>query len=259
MSISEETRKSLQNLGLTDYETRVYVALLPRGALTASEASENAQVPYSKIYEILGNLERKGWIEKESGRPSKHYPRSPVDALETTRLKRDSLLKSMEMQILNELVPIFEKRESQERPDIWIVRGEFTILSKIKETIGRSSKELLIAVPTLPKEMLNLLAPTLLHMTSRGVRVQLMTSERADHKILKEASNFAEVRVRKQMFGGGIVSDIQEVILLLEEERGGTTLAIWSNHVGLARFARNYFEYLWNDAKGKIHAIRRSR
>lgn len=249
MSISEKTRRAIQDLGLTEYETRAYVALLQRGNMTASETSEMAPVPYSKIYEVLGNLERKGWIEIETGRPSRYYPRSPTDALEATRLRRDRTLKENESQILNELTPIFEKRESQERPDIWIVRGEFNILSKTRETIGKSMKEILIAVPTLSTEMLDLVSPTLLHLKSQGVKILLMTSESVEPETLNQACAFAEVKVRGQMFGGGIVSDIREVMLLLEEEKGGTALAIWSDHVGLARFAKNYFEYLWRDAK----------
>jgi len=249
LSIGEKTRRALQDLGLTEYETRAYVALLRRGNMTASEISEMAPVPYSKIYEVLGNLERKGWIETESGRPSKYYPRSPPDALEATRLKRERLLKASETQILGELTPIFERRDSQERPDIWIVRGEFNIMSKTRETIEKSTKEILIAVPGFTKEMLDLVSPTLLHLKNRGVKIQLMTSEDVEKQTLKELCGFAEVRVRGQMFGGGIVSDVQEVMLLLEEEEGRSALAIWSDHVGLARFAKNYFEYLWNDAK----------
>jgi sugar-specific transcriptional regulator TrmB len=259
MSISEETAKALQNLGLTEYETKAYVTLLQRGAMTARETSEISLVPYSKIYEVLGSLEKKGWIETESGRPSKHYPRSPLDALETTRLKRESLLQAKESQILRELTPLFEKRESQERPDIWIVRGEFNILSKIRETIGRSTSEILIALPVLPKEMLNLLAPTLAHIKSQGITIQFMISKDVDKEILEQIADFAEVRIRRQMFGGGIVSDVHEVILVLEEEKGGTALAIWSDHVGLARFAKNYFEYLWHDAKDKIPDAVRSK
>jgi len=249
MSISEKTRRALQDLGLTEYETRAYAALLQRGSMTASEISEMAPVPYSKIYEILGSLERKGWIETESGRPSKYYPRSPLDALEATRLRRERLLKAGETQILSELTPIFQRRESRERPDIWIVRGEFNIMSKIRETMEKSAKEILVAVPEFTKEMLDLVSPTLLHLRSRGIKVQLMTSEKVEQETLNEACRFAEVKVRGQMFGGGIVSDVQEVMLLLEEEEGGTALAIWSDHAGLARFAKNYFEYLWRDAK----------
>ena len=257
LSISEKTKKALQDLGLTEYETRAYAALLQRGSVTASEISEMAPVPYSKIYEVLGNLERKGWIETEPGRPSKHYPRSPADGLEATRLRRERLLKASETQILGELTPIFQKRESQEKPDIWIVRGEFNILSKTRETMEKSTKEILVAVPGLTKEMLDLVSPTLIHLKSRGVKIQLMTSENVEKQTLKELGEFAEVRVRGQMFGGGIVSDVQEVMLLLEEEEGRAALAIWSDHVGLARFARNYFEYLWNDAKDvSIHGDR---
>jgi len=249
LSISEKTKRALQDLGLTEYETRAYVALLQRGSMTASEISEMAPVPYSKIYEVLGNLERKGWIESESGRPLKYYPRSPPDALEATRLRRERLLKTSETQVLGELTPIFQKRESQERPDIWIVRGEFNVMSKTKETMERSTKEILIAVPAFTREMLDLVSPTLFHLKNRGVKIQIMTSESVEKQNLDEACAFAEVRVRGQMFGGGIVSDVQEVMLLLEEEEGRTALAIWSDHVGLARFAKNYFEYLWNDAR----------
>ena len=252
MSVSEDTRRALQEVGLTDYETRAYVTLLQKGTMTASETSEISSVPYSKIYEVLGNLERKGWIQMESGRPSKYYPRSPIDALETTRLRRETLLRNKETQILHELTPIFGKRESQERPDIWIVRGEFNILSKIKETMERSTNELLVAIPVIPREMLNLLVPTLFHIKSKGVRIQLMTCKDIDRKSVEEIGSFADLRMRNQLFGGGIVSDVQEVILLLEEEKGGTALAIWSDHAGLARFAKNYFEYLWNDAKRSV-------
>jgi len=248
LSISERTKKALQDLGLTEYETRAYVALLQKRSMTAGEISEIAPVPYSKVYEVLGSLERKGWVETESGRPSKYYPRSPLDALEATRLRRERLLKASETQILGELTPIFDKRESRERPDIWIVRGEFNIMSKIRETVEKSAKEILVAVPKFTKEMLDLVSPTLLQLRSRGVKIQLMTSENVEQETLDEACRFAEVKVRGQMFGGGIVSDVQEVMILLEEEEGGTALAIWSDHAGLARFAKNYFEYLWRDA-----------
>jgi sugar-specific transcriptional regulator TrmB len=63
--ISQDARKVLRELGLTGYETRSYLALLEKGALTASQVSENAEVPYSKVYETLTSLERKGWIETE--------------------------------------------------------------------------------------------------------------------------------------------------------------------------------------------------
>ena len=51
-----------------------------------------------------------------------------------------------------------------------------------------------------------------------------------------------------------MISDAREVILLLGGgtegvvDESGSALAIWSNHAGLASFARNYFDFLWAEA-----------
>ncbi len=82
MSVTERTKKALRDFGLTEYEVKAYVSLVEGGSMPASELSKVASVPYSKVYEILGNLERKGWIESEQGRPSKYYAKSPSTALE---------------------------------------------------------------------------------------------------------------------------------------------------------------------------------
>ena len=63
MPISEDAKKVLREIGLREYETRAYLTLLERGVMTASEISEHGGVPYSKVYETLNSLERKGWTE----------------------------------------------------------------------------------------------------------------------------------------------------------------------------------------------------
>ena len=73
MSISDNTKKSLEKIGLTSYEIKTYTALLKGGELNASELSQNSGVPYSKIYEVLGTLEEKGWIGSDDSRPTKYY------------------------------------------------------------------------------------------------------------------------------------------------------------------------------------------
>jgi hypothetical protein len=49
------------------------------------------------------------------------------------------------------------------------------------------------------------------------------------------------------MFGGGVIVDGKEAILFLGEEK--PTLVIWSNHVGLVQFAKDYFEHLWDSSE----------
>ena len=89
MSISDKVRKSLEKIGLTSYEIRTYTALINSGELNASELSNKSGVPYSKIYEVLGTLEEKGWIGSDDSRPTKYIAKSPVTALESTKQNID--------------------------------------------------------------------------------------------------------------------------------------------------------------------------
>ena len=239
--ISIEARKVLRELGLTDYEARSYLALLEKGVLTASQVSEYSEVPYSKVYETLASLEKKGWIETEQGRPARYYPKAPSEALTTMKLQLEDKVKTWEKTVLDELEPFYERREIREKPDIWILRGEFNTLAKLKEMIEKTKNELMVAVPYLPKTMADAVTPLLSKLLSANVKVQVMVAGKEWN--LEKLTEMAEVRVRDQMFGGGVISDGKEAMLFLGEDK--PTLVIWSNHVGLVQFAKEYFRYLW--------------
>jgi len=245
--ISQEARKVLRELGLTDYETRAYLALLEKGVLTASQVSENAGVPYSKVYETLTSLERKGWIETEQGRPGRYYPKAPSEALATAKLQLEERLKMWEKTISSELEPFYEKREIREKPDIWILRGEFNTITKLREMLEETKSELMVAAPVFPKTLADSVVPILQRLQSTNVKILFMVSKQATAWNLKELESFAEVRVKDQMFGGGVIVDGREAILFLGEDK--PTLVIWSNHVGLVQFAKDYFQHLWNSSK----------
>lgn len=245
--VSQDARKTLKELGLTDYETRAYIALLERGVLTASEVSENSGVPYSKVYETLTSLERKGWIETEKGRPGRYYPKAPSEALAIAKLQQDERMKTWEKTITNELQPFYEKREIREKPDIWILRGELSTMTKLREMLEDTKSELMVAAPILPKSLTDMIMPFLQQLKSRDIRVFFMVSKKASTWNLQEIETVTSVRVREQMFGGGIIVDGREAMLFLGEEK--PTLVIWSNHLGLVQFAKDYFQHLWDSSK----------
>ena len=250
VSVTERTRKALKDFGLTEYEVKAYISLVEGGSMPASELSKIASVPYSKVYEILGNLERKGWIESEQGRPSKYYAKSPSTALESSRMRMENVLKVSQGDAMEELQPLYEKKGLQERPDIWIVRGQNNILDKIRESIGRTRKELLVAMPVVPEPIVAMAEPLVRMMKDRGIKVSIMIPQATGRDTVKRLKELADVRLREQMFGGGIISDNNQIILLLgEEPEKGLTLAISSDHLGLVKFAKNYFEYLWDNSK----------
>jgi sugar-specific transcriptional regulator TrmB len=255
LTISDRVRRSLQEFGLTEYEIRSYTSLLEIGPATANQLSEASDVPYSKIYEVLGSLEKKGWIEMEHGRPSKYYPKPPSLAMEITKSQLENSLRTSEALVLDELQPLYEKKGVRERPDIWIVRGNFNVLAKIRETVEHVQREILAAVPSIPDSVADMLISLVKSIADRGVKVQIMTMKVSMNETMAKLSKFCEVRVRDQMFGGGIIADGREVILLLGQEgEEAIGLAIWSDHIGLSKFAKNYFEYLWEDSQSATNS-----
>jgi len=253
MSISDKTRKSLDKIGLTSYEIRTFSALLKAGELTASDLSQKSGVPYSKIYEVLGSLEEKGWVGSDDSRPTKYLAKSPATALETTKQRLDSEFKDNQNVVLNELIPLYEKSGTSERPDIWVLSGNVNIISKILEMIDSCKNEVMIAVPRASEDLVKQALPKLRLLHDKGVEITILISDSLDKESLKAISRVATVKVKKGLFGGGIISDKRYVVILLGPELSDSTstdiVAIWADHAGLAGFAREYFEYLLKDSK----------
>ena len=248
--VSEDGKKVLHEVGLTEYETRAYLMLLERGVMTASEVSEFSNVPYSKVYETLNSLEKKGWVEVEKGRPSRYFPKAPSEALEAERLRLEGMLSGWKRVVLGELQPLYEKRELLEKPDIWILRGEFSVMAKLQEMLEVVKSELLVAVPAFAKTFVDASVSTLGQVRASGVDVKVMVAGKWTQK---ELSMIENVRLRDNMFGGGVIVDGKEVLLFLGEADTKRSysglLVIWSNHIGLVKFAREYFQLLWDTAK----------
>lgn len=252
MSISDKTRKSLDKIGLTSYEIRTFSSLLKAGELTASDLSQKSGVPYSKIYEVLGTLEEKGWVGSDDSRPTKYFAKSPATALETTKQKLEADFKENQNVILKELIPLYEKSGTSERPDIWVLSGGVNIASKILEMVESCKDEVLIALPKASEDLVKQAMPKLRLLHDKGIDITILTSDSTKKEILKSISRVAKVKVKKGLFGGGIISDKRYVVILLGPEvtdASSDIVAIWADHAGLAGFAREYFEYLLKDSK----------
>ncbi|MEM1565250.1 MAG: helix-turn-helix domain-containing protein [Candidatus Bathyarchaeia archaeon] len=248
--MSEKIKALLRKVGLTDYEVNAYLALLEKGALTAKQISYGAQIPFSKVYQVLNSLEKKGWVEVVRKRPSKYFPKSPEAALKAAKAAMESEWMQIEKVVADELVPLYEKVKSKEKYDIWILRGLSNIASKFKEMVKKCQEELLVAFPSIREELIMDFFPLLQSLIGEKAEVHFMVSKGLNENVYKAFSRIGEVRLRDKMFGGGAISDGVEVLLLFSDEKGEIT-AIWSDHPGLAGLAKDYFNYLWKESKGE--------
>jgi sugar-specific transcriptional regulator TrmB len=246
MSISENTRDILRDMGLNAYEVDAYIVLLEGGQMTAMEISQEASVPYSKIYEVLNSLKQKGWVKSSESRPFKYYPVPPIEAMASVKLKLEDKYQSWENVLTEELQPLYEKRELVERPDMLILRGQQAVLTKLEEVFAKAAKEVMIAAPEFARSIITSIDPSMSGL-KKTVSVKLMVAGKTkDWLILKNFPFVTELRARDHMFGGGVIADGKEAMLFLGEDK--PSLVIWSNHVGLVGFAREYFQFLWDSS-----------
>jgi HTH-type transcriptional regulator, sugar sensing transcriptional regulator len=235
-------------MGLNAYEIDAYLVLLEEGQMTAMEISQETKVPYSKMYEVLNSLKEKGWIKSSETRPFKYYPVPPLEATRSTKLRLEDKYLNWENTVTENLQPLYEKRELVERPDMLILRGQQAILTKIEEVFKKAAIEIVIAAPEFAKPVITLAEPLLVGGLKKTVSVKLMAAgKREDWIFIKKFAGLNELRIRDHMFGGGIIADGKEAMLFLGEDK--PTLVIWSNHVGLVGFAREYFQFLWDSSE----------
>jgi len=247
MSVNENTRVALREMGLNAYEIDAYIVLLEGGQMTAMEISQQATVPYSKMYEVLNALKEKGWIKSSETRPFKYYPVPPLEATRFTKLRLEDKYLNWENTVAENLQPLYEKRELVERPDMLILRGQQAVLSKLEEVLKKASLEIVIAAPEFAKPLIALAEPLLGSGLKKTVSVKLMAAgKKQDWLFLRKFPGLSELRTRDHMFGGGVIADGKEAMLFLGEDK--PTLVIWSNHVGLVGFAREYFQFLWDSS-----------
>ena len=167
-----------------------------------------------------------------------------ADGRDKKSIPTENTCKSWEQAAIEELQPLYEKRELVERPDVIILHGQKAVLSKLEEILKKAAKEVMIAAPEFVRGLITS-SEFPLNVLENAVEIRLMVAGKAeDWLFLKGFSKIDELRVRDNMFGGGVIADSKEAMLFLGEEQ--PNLVIWSNHLGLVRFAREYFQFLWD-------------
>ncbi len=134
--LSQEILNSLRQLGFTDHESRVYLAICECHPATRYEISKAARLPRSNAYDVLKSLESKGAVQPISEDPVRYIPRDPEEYLlgvaDNTR------------KICDELSAALKKSDSNEQMYIWTLAGKQKIQNKILDLISGAKRHVWI-------------------------------------------------------------------------------------------------------------------
>lgn len=245
MTVSEATIKALKQLGLTEYETQAYIALVSGGEMGASDVSSKSGVPYSRIYDILGKLEEKQFIQTKRGRPTTYVAKAPTEVVRLIRINWEERIDESAKHVVDELQPLFEQEVQVSSRDVFVMHGRAAILAKAIEMLDSAREEVLVSLPEfdLATEDIDTVVERVLGVKGH---VMVLTSSVPESFRSLIPEGF-EIRTRERVFGAGLVVDRKQTLIMLAGG-GEEFLGIYSSHSIFAEMAGAYFSSLWRDS-----------
>lgn len=253
MSINQNTINALKTMGLTDYEIKAYVALTSLISGTATEISEASSVPRSRTYEILKNLQKKGFIEIIQGKPLKFNIVPPQDVFEKAKGQINEELD----QAQTELNIIYENQISQVPAPIWLIYGKDKIVKKELEIISRAKDSIFIMGGSMFKGELEQLEISLNKAIRKGINIRMITAPYCvtDGEKINISEEIERINCEKRTFPipflKVIIRDKKEMLLIFSKFEDNsviskTAIGIWNQYTEIVETIAGFYNIIWN-------------
>ncbi|MHA1913897.1 MAG: TrmB family transcriptional regulator [Promethearchaeota archaeon] len=257
--IPDKVKDSLKSIGLTDYEISIYLTLISKGPMDARELSEASGVPYSRIYNILTQLDKeKMWIIKEEeSRPSRYFAKSPDEALIIAKKQYSDSFNEHSNKIIHTLTPIYQSHDTPIKIALYVHRGRDVCINKALSLVNQSRNSIYLVSNKL--EFLDVFFDDIKKARARGVTdLRLLVEskaleEKSFRTLLKKYIPLCEIRWRDQIFGSAVIIDEGEnAFIILSESffpKKMSYFGILTDHVAFGPASLYYFDYLYKTAK----------
>jgi sugar-specific transcriptional regulator TrmB len=131
--------ENLVQLGLKEYEAKIYVALVGLGETNVRRIHEVSGVPRPRVYDVLNALDEKGFIEIRQGSPLMYYAVRPDIVVSVLKKDLDTAA-SESVKILEALSVDTQQNYSP----IWYVHSDWTIQRNLEVLAEGVSSELIV-------------------------------------------------------------------------------------------------------------------
>jgi Cd2+/Zn2+-exporting ATPase len=248
---------NLSAIGFTEYEAKVYLALLKDYPATGYQISKQAGIPRSMVYEALGRLDVRGAVLKAEAPKATLYRPLPPDVLLNRLTAAYTRLLEALRRDLNALYL------AQEEGHLWTFAGEDRVLSYAEHMIAHAQRE---AMLVLTDAHLRHLRQTIVAADARGVAIgALLTGE--DDLDVGDIAYHPPRESELHKLAGSLVVVVDEGEVLIASEQGNflATVTTNSNMVQIGRqfvwmelFAHRVFSQLEPDALRRLSPEDRS-
>jgi len=233
---------ALKELGLSNYEARVFVALQRLGTGTAQEVSETSEVPRSQVYGAADDLAERGLVEVVESSPKRYRPVSLDAAREQlrTRIEREHERAFENLESVRN-----ERADRTDEGDVSTLHGRHAVHERVAALVERASEQVVLIAGD--ADLLSEEIETALRgRAAAGVPVVVVTQDRAIEQ------RFADdpIRVvvappeRTQGFTGRtlLVDDATVLLSVLSDEAGEPfeETALWTGDTRIGRILAEF-------------------
>jgi len=131
--------RNLMTLGLTEYEARVYAALVGIGEGSARQIHEASGVPRPRVYDIAEGLAGRGFVTVRRGNPHVYIPAEPAVVVHHLKSAADAAATAA----VQGLDALSLDARSKNSP-IWYVQGEWSIRRHAESLAGGVTRDLAV-------------------------------------------------------------------------------------------------------------------
>lgn len=259
---------SLQNLGLSKNEVRVYLHLARSGERKASELSEALCLHRTETYRILRDLEKQGLLSSVFEKPLK-FIATPFE--KAVKLLIET--KKMELQLLEQkkvdLIDIWlslphPQVESQRKEIFQILEGEDQFSLKANEILNSTKGELFFFAAE--SDLANLyysgFLDSMAKIQKKNIQVRLLTNQSQKSQFFADKSKLPDIRLSEadvRNLPSFLVADNEQVLLKIKGNNGekhdgisnGRTrvklASLWTNYEAFVGALTTLFSELWEN------------
>jgi len=249
----EEYEEKLRKVGLTEYETKVYITLLRGGQLTGGKVSKLSGVPHGRTYEVLLKLVDKGLVSVIPIKPKIFKVVDPKYAFKNYLNKQIEELGELGQEIplgLDKIVRSKPKKEltTEKINLIWGTKNIRPILNR-KYWEAKKYIKLMFSYEYVSSSSLRLMEKAL----KTGVRIYRLATKLTDKSIeLMKADvrrgcevRYYPVQEIRIEITDGVKCNLH--VVNPKDLMDRTFLQIESKE--LTKALEHYFDYLWKKAK----------
>jgi len=256
-------RMYLTEMGLSEYRADVYLSLLKKGTSTAKEISSAAEIPQSRVYDVLDALETRGFVKSQPGRPKKFGPIAPETAIEqycSYKQRKQTNEREEIRKLGKEFAETVDQRTQNQHTnevDIsWAYPNRHHILEQLEQLTEQSSSEIcMVTTPKSFERILNHHGSLLATKAESGVDIRaiISTDRNINESVKDRAKEFMSIIRVDNIYGRLYLYDRTDILLAYTASHDEGYVGISTSSTHLYATLEHMFELLWDEGEKASH------